>query len=260
MARSTGLSQAIFAIFAIFASPQLSHYHNFCYGIVALAAVDDMAPSDDENEKLSHADFWNQRYAEAEGDQPTHEWFRSFQDLEAFFDQKLFGTRPPETAPRLLHLGSGDSTVPQELAEKGYNHQLCVDFSAVVVDLMSKRHAEIKGIEWKKLDVRHMDDIPPSSIDVAFDKGTLDAMIHGSPWNPPDDVKKNTSEYLREVFRVLKDDGMFLYVTYRQPHFIRPLLNCEGTDWDIDMDVLGAGDSSFAYHGFALTKRSGAGQ
>lgn len=59
-----------------------------------------------------------------------------------------------------------------------------------------------------------------------------------------------------QVFRILKDDGVFLYVTYRQPHFIRPLLNCEGTSWDIDMEVLGSGESSFAYHGFILRKAS----
>lgn len=42
-------------------------------------------------------------------------------------------------------------------------------------------------------------DIPSSSVDVAFDKGTLDAMIHGSPWNPPEDVKENASKYMDEV-------------------------------------------------------------
>ena len=61
----------------------------------------------------------------------------------------------------------------------------------------------MSGIEWRKEDVRHMDSVPSESIDVAFDKGTLDAMIHGSPWSPPDDVKENTSQYLREVYAPL---------------------------------------------------------
>lgn len=64
---------------------------------------------------------------------------------------------------------------------------------------MSKRHAELGGIEWKQADVRNMPDIPDASIDVAFDKGTMDAMIHGSPWSPPDDVTENTGKYLDEV-------------------------------------------------------------
>lgn len=64
---------------------------------------------------------------------------------------------------------------------------------------MSKRHASIAGIEWKEGDVRKMDSVPSDSIDVAFDKGTLDAMIHGSPWSPPKDVLENTSQYIQEV-------------------------------------------------------------
>ncbi|KAL7622617.1 hypothetical protein AAE478_008130 [Parahypoxylon ruwenzoriense] len=214
-----------------------------------------MGSSDEDNERLAHPEFWDQRYAQAEGDQPTHEWFRNFGDLESFFDRRLFAVRKPDANPKLLHLGSGDSNVPAGLWGRGYKNQLCVDFSAIVVDLMSKRHSDMEGVEWRRADVRRMDDIPERSIDVAFDKGTLDAMIHGSPWSPPDDVKDNTGQYLREVNRVLKDDGVFLYVTYRQPHFIRPLLNCDGTDWEIEMDVLGDGASTFAYRGFALTKK-----
>lgn len=64
---------------------------------------------------------------------------------------------------------------------------------------MSKRHADIGGLRWMQADVRQMDSVPTESIDVAFDKGTLDAMIHGSPWSPPDDVLDNTSRYIKEV-------------------------------------------------------------
>lgn len=64
---------------------------------------------------------------------------------------------------------------------------------------MSKRESETGGINWKQADVREMDLIPSESVDIAFDKGTLDAMIHGSPWDPPDDVLDNTGRYIREV-------------------------------------------------------------
>lgn len=64
---------------------------------------------------------------------------------------------------------------------------------------MSKHHAEIEGIEWKQMDVREMEEIPPHSIDIAFDKGTLDAMIYGIGWDPPDEVRENTGRYMREV-------------------------------------------------------------
>ena len=44
-----------------------------------------------------------------------------------------------------------------------------------------------------------MTDIPSHSIDVAIDKGTLDAMISGSLWDPPDVVRTNTKKYIDEV-------------------------------------------------------------
>jgi hypothetical protein len=85
---------------------------------------------------------------------------------------------------------------------KGYTNQLCLDFSAVVIELMKHRYGDSKGIEWMFADVRDMPNVPSSSIDVAFDKGTLDAMVHGSPWNPPDLVLENTSKYLSEVCHI----------------------------------------------------------
>lgn len=55
------------------------------------------------------------------------------------------------------------------------------------------------GVVWKYGDVRNLVDIPDGSIDVAFDKGTLDAMIYGSPWDPPNEVRENTAKYMTEV-------------------------------------------------------------
>ena len=63
----------------------------------------------DEGAALGHASFWDERYAKAEDDKPTHEWFRDFASLEPFFAKHLFEARKPESKPRLLHLGSGDS-------------------------------------------------------------------------------------------------------------------------------------------------------
>jgi hypothetical protein len=67
-----------------------------------------------------------------------------------------------------------------------------------VINQMRERYATDSGIEWKHADVR---DLPESacSVDIAFDKGTLDAMIFGSPWSPPESVKENAGRYMDEV-------------------------------------------------------------
>ena len=64
---------------------------------------------------------------------------------------------------------------------------------------MKARHSHVPGIEWRLMDVRSMGSISLASVDVAFDKSTLDAMINGSPWDPPSDVSQNTAAYLCEV-------------------------------------------------------------
>jgi hypothetical protein len=90
-------------------------------------------------------------------------------------------------------------TVPYDLLERGYTNQVCIDFSTVVVESMKARHADKPQVQWQVGDVRDMKDIETKSVDVAFDKGTMDAMIHGSPWSPPDEVLENTGRYINEV-------------------------------------------------------------
>lgn len=153
-----------------------------------------MPNRDEEGQALGHPEYWNSRYAESDGTHPTHEWFKSFDTLKPFFAEHLFKR---DHMARILHLGSGDSTIPNDLARQGYRNQICVDFSSTVVNLMAAKAED--GITWKYGDVRSLVDVPDESIDVAFDKGTLDAMIYGSPWDPPDEVRENTTKYINEA-------------------------------------------------------------
>lgn len=62
-----------------------------------------------ELKRLAHSEYWDERYANVGPDEQVHEWFRSFDDLVPMFERHLFQVRGPETAPKILHLGSGDS-------------------------------------------------------------------------------------------------------------------------------------------------------
>ena len=58
---------------------------------------------------MGRSEYWDERYAKADGEEPTHEWYRGFSALEPFFEKYLFIPRKAEAGPRILHLGSGDS-------------------------------------------------------------------------------------------------------------------------------------------------------
>lgn len=54
--------------------------------------------------------FWDARYGNSSGDEPTHEWMGAT-SVQKLFQRNLFdvpGLRP-EDNPLILHLGSGDS-------------------------------------------------------------------------------------------------------------------------------------------------------
>ena len=85
-----------------------------------------------------------------------------------------------------------------DLHALGYTtNQTSIDFSQVVVDAMRTKYSEL-NTRWDVMDVRDLQ-IPDGSVDVAIDKGTLDAMLHGSLWDPPDDVQQNVGKYVDEV-------------------------------------------------------------
>lgn len=58
---------------------------------------------------LSTSEYWDLRYAQADGENATHEWFRSFSTLLPFLQSNLFDVRPVDQKPKILHFGSGDS-------------------------------------------------------------------------------------------------------------------------------------------------------
>jgi hypothetical protein len=66
--------------------------------------------SSEEAQALGRSEFWDERYAKADGDKPTHEWFRGFDALEPFFEKYLLEERGVNgKSERMLHCGSGDS-------------------------------------------------------------------------------------------------------------------------------------------------------
>lgn len=189
-------------------------------------------------EELSFSSYWDSRYAKPDAEE-SFEWFKSFSNLQNFFERHLppptLSVNDSGKPPAILHLGCGNSVryilpillrlptpcppsdsnvpltsgpfsactrqnLPLDLLNIGYPNQTCVDFSTVVIEQMAARHiAEAPSISWQEADVRHMTGFADAEFEVAIDKGTLDAMISGSLWDPPEEVRTNTRLYIDEV-------------------------------------------------------------
>ncbi|KAH6996497.1 hypothetical protein BKA56DRAFT_609739 [Ilyonectria sp. MPI-CAGE-AT-0026] len=63
--------------------------------------------------------------------------------------------------------------------------------------LITERHDELGGSGRKLTDVRSMVDLADKSINLGLSKGTIDAMMYGTPWSPPDEVEDSTSRYMK---------------------------------------------------------------
>ncbi|KAF4632269.1 hypothetical protein G7Y89_g5857 [Cudoniella acicularis] len=187
-----------------------------------------MMYNDEDLEKLAHPQYWDARY-------------RSEQ-------------RDSQNGCHILHLGCGSSHLTADLYALGYTNQNNVDFSSVVINAMKIKYSYLESARWAVMDVRDLQ-LPDSDIDIAIDKGLVDVMIHGSLWDPPADVRENIRKYVQEVARVLRPGGKWLYITYRQPHFIKPLLLERQDLWDLEVDLLDQPGGALDYFGFVMTKR-----
>lgn len=91
-------------------NPSTAHFCIVTTFVISFNILPTIMPKTDEGATLGHASFWDERYSKADdSSKPTHEWFRDFASLEPFLSKHLFTVRQPDSKPRILHLGSGDS-------------------------------------------------------------------------------------------------------------------------------------------------------
>ncbi|GAB7360666.1 hypothetical protein MBLNU230_g0545t1 [Neophaeotheca triangularis] len=209
-----------------------------------------MPASTESLAELSRPEYWNERYNADNPDAEEYEWLRDFSAIKPFL---LTHLPPATTNPEIsiVHMGNGNSTLPLSLLQLGYKSQTALDFSPIVTTKMSQLHPS-PHLTWLTADIRATN-LPSGSVDIAVDKATLDAMLYGSLWDPLPEVRENVGRYVDEVARLLKPGGKWVYVTWRQPHFILPLVGREGV-WKVQREVVDGGGGMFEYYGFVMTK------
>ncbi|OJA21546.1 hypothetical protein AZE42_03252 [Rhizopogon vesiculosus] len=194
-----------------------------------------------KNEEYGTEAYWDTRY-EQEADDTSFDWFKTYADVADYIRRLI-----PSKDARILMLGCGNSKFSEDVGlsfgyggpvanttdqmwEDGYKCIVNVDYSPIVIEKMSNRHKDRRPeMTWEVKDVRTLDGLDSSSFDIAIDKGTMDAMMTSSPdvWDPPEQVIKDCTAEVSQVLRVLKQDGIFIYITFGQPHFRKQYLTVQ---------------------------------
>lgn len=118
---------------------------------------------------------------------------------------------------RLLHIGCGTSSMPEQMLQDGFAQQVCIDISEVAMVALTEKFRHLKHTEaamcgstvpsfqFLALDATRTG-FESSSFDVIIDKGTLDAQMGG-----PQGVGEAT---LDEAVRLLRMGGMYVQISH----------------------------------------------
>lgn len=204
------------------------------------------------NEEYGSLDYWNDRYGSLEQDEEAFEWFKGFKDLSSMFAECM-----ADKSGNILHLGSGNSLLSEDLYEAGWSNVVNVDYSPVVIDKMKSKFSH-PTVKWIVADIFQLDAaFPAQSFMYAIDKGTLDALLTAKydQWNPPAELCSRIQVYMDQVARVLKPGGLFIHITFAQPHFRRQFLESAGC-FDVQVKILSDSSSSFEYFAYFCTRKA----
>ncbi|KAL6654811.1 hypothetical protein ACP70R_008276 [Stipagrostis hirtigluma subsp. patula] len=197
------------------------------------AAADDVAPRAASG--YLDPSYWDERF----GKEEHYEWFKDF----SHFRHLLAPLLSPSLS--VLEVGCGNSRLAEELLREGVAGGItCVDLSPVAVQRMRDRLAA-QGTSGVEVVVADMLDLPfeRETFDLVIEKGTMD----GDPWNPNPTTVNNVMKMLEGIHRVLKPEGVFVSITFGQPHFRRRFFEAPGFTWSVEYSTFGDGFHYFFY-------------
>ncbi|KAF7807167.1 methyltransferase-like protein 13 [Senna tora] len=103
------------------------------------------------------------------------------------------------------------SSFSEGMVEDGYESVVNIDISSVVVEAMQNKYRDRSQLKYMQMDVRDMSAFESDSFGAIIDKGTLDSLLCGN------NSRQNATMMLEEIWRVLKDKGVYILITYGAP-------------------------------------------
>lgn len=198
----------------------------------------------DNNAQYLENSYWNTRF---EGEQ-QYDWFKDYSQFKHLCIPHI------QPSDSVLILGCGNSSLTQDLYQDGYRNLTSVDLSPIVIEQMqAKAAAASQGeIKWQVADMLDMP-YANQTFDVVIEKGTMDVLFvdNNQPFDPKAEVKHRVFKMLDETHRVLRPAGVFISVTFAQPHFRKPFLLSKQFDWNMSISTFG---ESFHYFVYVMRK------
>jgi len=150
------------------------------------------------------AKYWDAKHAE---DKNPHEWMQGYEDLSKLIAKCTDGSKDH----RVLHVGCGSSLLTEKMYDDGYREIVNIDISSVVIEKMRRRNKELRPkMKWLVMDAAAME-FENGVFNFVIDKCTIDTLVCCNNSNVV------VGKYLQEVVRILKDDGVYLALTFGKP-------------------------------------------
>ncbi|KAL3727875.1 hypothetical protein ACJRO7_032595 [Eucalyptus globulus] len=196
--------------------------------------------------------YWDRRY---ETDSGAFDWYQKYSALAPLVNLYV----PRED--RVLVVGCGNSEFSEGMVDDGYEDVVNIDISSVVIEAMQKKYSNRPQLKYMKMDVREMSGFDSHSFNAVIDKGTPVGIILGKTLlrcsrklgGMLNLVNKYSQLFcLCSVFflisspllkqsmtnyRVLKDKGVYILITYGAPTYRLNLLKEMGS-WTIKLHVI----------------------
>ncbi|RZB90675.1 EEF1A lysine methyltransferase 4 [Glycine soja] len=167
--------------------------------------------------------YWDNRYSNEPG---PFDWYQKYLTLAPIINLYV----PPSHPVLVVAFSEG------MVVDGGYTDVVNIDISSVVIEAMKTKHQDCPQLKFMKMDVRDMNDFQSGSFGAVIDKGTLDSILV-SVAMCGNNSRQNATKMLEEIWRVLKDKGVYVLVTYGAPLYRLRLLQ-ESCSWTIKLHVI----------------------
>lgn len=188
----------------------------------------------EDNSLYANPIWWDDEYKKCKKED-IYEWFTGSFDEDLM---NLIYSLIPSKDSQIINLGCGISKIQEVIYDHGYKNITNIDISPKCIELC--KESDTRGMKWLVCDALKPLPFPNNSFDFAIDKGTFDALIteRADKWTIGDDVYEDAAQYFRQVYNALKPGGVFIQITFGQPHFRKRLFEQEEFDWKVNVHTL----------------------